>query len=447
MNACLALTQAGGPLDAARSFLSSINSAGPLVVAVSGGGDSMALLTALHEAAVALHGLTIVAATVDHGLRSASRDEARLVETYCSALGIRHVTLAWQGEKPATGIQAAARLARYRLLADFADEIAAAGIVTGHTADDQAETVAMRAQRQPEGWRSLSGMAAATLFRRSQWILRPFLSMRRDELRGWLSERGVGWVDDPSNEDGRFERVRVRSRLALSASPETDEAARERQAESNAIADLLGERASVKGGFLVRLALAQEEAALPLAHRGAALLMSVAGGRDHLPPRRAMDRLARFVVARTPGRLTLSRSVADWRRDGLYIYRERRDLPALRLMPGEERLVDGRYRLTARGRPLDVVRAEPAMIEAAAARPEFSEVPPGVLRRALAAEPVLRDGAATCFAFEGDGPLCDARRHISLFDVFLPFFDYRLANRCASLFGLAAYKRPPLDIG
>lgn len=184
-----------------------------LVVAVSGGSDSTALLTLVHEARrAANNACRLVAVTVDHALRPESAGEARAVAGLAETLGIEHRTLVWQGAKPERGIQAAARMARQALLADVATELGAAVVLTGHTLDDQAETVLMRTARG-DGI-GLAGIAPATLFRNTIWFARPLLNQRRATLRDMLAAHGLRWMDDPSNENPDFERVRARKQLA-----------------------------------------------------------------------------------------------------------------------------------------------------------------------------------------------------------------------------------------
>ncbi|MEZ5921028.1 MAG: tRNA lysidine(34) synthetase TilS [Parvularculaceae bacterium] len=185
-----------------------------ILIALSGGSDSLALL---HLAAPLRRcGVRVGAATIDHGLREASRAEAEQVAAMASALGVEHDILCWTGEKPKTGIQAAAREARYALLAGHAVKIGAGAIMTGHTADDQAETLLMRVARG--GAAGLSGMRQETMIASGPLgpvrLLRPLLDRRRAALQAFLRNEGVAWIDDPSNDDRRFERVRLRAEIA-----------------------------------------------------------------------------------------------------------------------------------------------------------------------------------------------------------------------------------------
>ena len=155
-------------------------------------------------------------ASVDHGLRAASATEAGFVGAAAQALGLPHTILRWTGEKPASGLQSAARTARYLLLLEHAAAIGADAIVTAHTADDQAETVFMRLKRG-SGPRGLAGMAEDSLIAAGAGepvrLLRPFLAVRRRALRETLSQDRADFVEDPSNNDPAFERVRVRALL------------------------------------------------------------------------------------------------------------------------------------------------------------------------------------------------------------------------------------------
>ena len=441
---------AGDPVRVARPFLASLVGAGPLIVAVSGGGDSMALLSACREllSGGRLAPRRLIAATVDHGLRPGSAAEARQVGAYCAALGVEHEILQWTGKKPAAGVQAAARMARYRLLGQLAGGAGAVGIATAHTLDDQRETLAMRAARSPadEGSRGLAGMAPATLYDRSHWILRPFLCIGRDDLRRWLTARGIGWMEDPSNEDERFERVRLRREGSTAASPEAGapwQAAR--RLANRATAAVIEERGRGHGGFLASLDLSGADRRGQAVANAAALLMAIAGGRPYLPGREAARRLSAFIEAGAPGRFSASRSIAELRGSRLYIYRERRSLHPLHVAPGEKRLYDGRYVVEVTGGDaIELAIAGPETIAALRNHPEFGGIPPGVAGRAFAAEPVLRRGGRVSCIWRAELPGVEARRHFAPFDVFLPLFDYILANRSVALFGQDPYPPPPI---
>lgn len=179
-------------------------------VAVSGGPDSLALLTL---AAAARPG-QVEAATVDHGLRPEARAEAEMVAGLCERLGVPHaiLTVEWQ-KKPETALQERARNARYRLLGKWANDQGLAAVVTGHHLDDQAETFLMRLARGA-GVKGLAAMRRLTPVPGGNGALvRPLLGWRRAELEAICAEAGLTPADDPSNDDEQFERVRVRRAL------------------------------------------------------------------------------------------------------------------------------------------------------------------------------------------------------------------------------------------
>lgn len=183
-------------------------------IAVSGGGDSMALLH-LFTRWSAKSGVPIAAVTVDHGLRDASAREAQGVHDYCAQIGVPHETLLWQDWDGHGNLQAVARDARYRLMADWAQRNGVGGIALGHTKDDGAETFIMRLSRKA----GVDGLAAMdTEFERDGVrYARPLWMTSRAELRDYLTRNDVAWVNDPSNYDVDFERVRVRNALTALA--------------------------------------------------------------------------------------------------------------------------------------------------------------------------------------------------------------------------------------
>jgi len=183
---------------------------GPLGVAVSGGGDSVALLMLLHAA-----GRDLRVATVDHRLRPEAADEAIGVARLCARLGVPHEVLVWDAPDFKGNLQKAAREARRGLLGAWARRQGLSHVVLGHTLDDQAETVLMRLARG-SGVDGLAGMALKSSAEGLCWH-RPMLHLRRADLRAYLREVGVGWVDDPSNDDLKFDRVKARRALDLLA--------------------------------------------------------------------------------------------------------------------------------------------------------------------------------------------------------------------------------------
>jgi tRNA(Ile)-lysidine synthase len=185
---------------------------GMLAVAVSGGPDSLALLLL---ACAAFPG-RIRAATVDHGLRPESRREAEQVGAICRLIPCPHDILPVVVPSGGEGIQSEARNARYGALARWMSGLGSSAVLTGHHADDQAETLLMRLIRG-SGVGGLSGIRARSPLPGSggsALLLRPLLAWRRDELEAIVRAAGVDPVDDPSNHDPAYDRVRIRQRLA-----------------------------------------------------------------------------------------------------------------------------------------------------------------------------------------------------------------------------------------
>ena len=181
-----------------------------LVLAVSGGPDSVALMWLAARWRRALsRGPRLLAVTVDHGLRAESAREARDVKRLAGALGVPHRTVRWTGVKPRSGVPAAARAARYRLLADIARQNGASHILTAHTRDDQAETLLMRLVRG-SGITGLAAMARESE-REGVRIARPFLDISKSQLIATLEKAKVGFADDPTNRDISFTRPRIRA--------------------------------------------------------------------------------------------------------------------------------------------------------------------------------------------------------------------------------------------
>lgn len=420
-------------LDSQKIF-SGFTPRGGVVVAVSGGSDSLALLFLAHEWCKT-HGTDLMAVTVDHGLRAESAHEAEAVAVLCHARGIRHRTMKWEGAKPSSGVISAARTARYDLLAKAAKEFDADVVLSGHTLDDQAETIAMRLMRSEAGT-GLSGMARSTLFMRTVWIVRPLLKIRRLALRDYLRAYDLDWVEDPSNSNPAFERVRVRASLedaqivSLAQKAEVESLAR--MDISNRAAKLIEQCAEHISPGLLRLDPQFFTSPDKAARHAFRTLLAVMGGVAFLPDRQKADDL--FSLVKTGSlRATLSRTLVDVRKGGVWLLREARDLPVLQA-DEESQLWDGRWQVNRlSGKMLAAQGLESAKKQAL----PLVNAPQSLVLAALSTEPacVERDAAlsenAVVPVHEGD--VC-AERVLAPFLQFMPQFDCDLAAAIGKLF-------------
>ena len=200
----------------ARRLFAGLKAAPALVLAVSGGPDSVALMWLMARWQRSLvRGPHLTVVTIDHGLRREAAREARGVKRLAAELGLPHRTLRWRGPKPRTGVPAAAREARYRLLAEAARAVGASHVLTAHTRDDQAETLLMRLLRG-SGLAGLSAMASASE-RDGIVLVRPLLDVPKSQLIATLKRAKIGFADDPTNRDTAFTRPRLRALLPLLA--------------------------------------------------------------------------------------------------------------------------------------------------------------------------------------------------------------------------------------
>jgi tRNA(Ile)-lysidine synthase len=181
----------------------------PLALAISGGPDSMAMLAL----AAAADPARVIVATVDHRLRAEAAAEAAMVAAHCRALGVPHRILSPDRPIAGASLQAQARTVRYALLARWAGEAGAGVLLTAHHADDQAETLLMRATRG-SGVAGLAGIRARRRLAPELELARPLLGWRRAELRQVAEATGTPFVDDPTNRDPSHDRTRFRALLA-----------------------------------------------------------------------------------------------------------------------------------------------------------------------------------------------------------------------------------------
>jgi tRNA(Ile)-lysidine synthase len=227
------------------SLFSGLQSLPVLVLAVSGGPDSTALMDL---AARWRDSLTtkpkLIAVTVDHGLRKESKAEAAAVARLARELDIAHRTSRWTGRKPKTGLQEAARLTRYRLLGRAARKAGGTHILTAHTLDDQGETVLIRMSRG-SGLSGLGAMQRISVAPQNEelFVVRPFLEIPKARLIATLNAAGISYADDPSNRDPRFTRARLRGLMHLLAEEGLDAAQLARLAHRLKRADVAIEKA------------------------------------------------------------------------------------------------------------------------------------------------------------------------------------------------------------
>lgn len=345
-------------------------------MALSGGGDSLALtLAAAAWAKDAGRPLWVL--TVDHGLRSESAGWTQACAATAARLGAGLQALTWIGEKPVTGLPAAARIARHALLADAARAAGCRVVLMGHTADDILEAARMRAAGSttptPREWAPSPAWPEG----RGLFLLRPMLDLRRADIRAWLMARGERWIDDPANDDPRYARVRARRSddLAEIEAPRRPSAARvlAEACEAEAWGGLRIDRAAFRS--------APDEARA--AFLAAACLCAAGTGR---PPARAKT-LALAARLAAPGAVvaTLSGARVETAEGDIRILREageaaRGGLAPLALRAGEASVWDGRFEVTA---DRDIV------VRAAATRedlePAFQDLPARIRRTLPAA--------------------------------------------------------------
>jgi tRNA(Ile)-lysidine synthase len=295
-----------------------------LAVAVSGGADSMALILLCHRWACAKGGAAL-ALSIDHRLRRESADEIRQVGRWLKARGIPHASLAWQqvAGAPKSALQARARAARYELLTQWCRSHGVLHLALAHHAGDQAETVLMRLARGG-GSDGLAGMSAIGA-RAGVRLIRPLLGIDPARLRATLDAGRQGWIDDPSNANSVFERVRWRRLIPADSVAPLVAAAREigheRVRHESMLADLLAAASLDPAGFLALPLAALMEAPADIAERALARCLIVIGGEDYAPSQESLARLRDSLAAGSKGR-TLGGCRLVRRGDRLFVFRE-----------------------------------------------------------------------------------------------------------------------------
>ncbi len=328
-----------------------------VAVAVSGGADSLCL-TVLANRWAERRGGDITALTVDHGLRPEAGEETRRLGLWLDALSIDHRVLPWTGPKPLTGVQAAARRARYDLMNSWCREAGVLHLLLAHTRDDQAETLLLRlsAGSGADGLASMSAIRETPDVR----LLRPFLEVPKTVLVATLGAECQAWIEDPSNRDVKFARIRVRQALK-DADIRTEALARTahrfgraRAALETAASQVLACSVRVHpAGFAhldrARLENAPEEVSL----RALSRVIAAIGGREHGPRLNKLERLhgEMFSAAASPaypfaGTLGGCRIISQSGSGGgkFLICREARGLPdSMSVHPGQRLAWDGRF--------------------------------------------------------------------------------------------------------
>ncbi len=398
-----ALMAAVGPFESAPH----------VAVAVSGGGDSLCL-GLLAEVWAHRHGGRMTALTVDHGLRSDSAAEAAQVGRWLNRRGIEHRVLAWRGAKPTSGLQAAARKARYDLLTSWCREAGVLHLFLAHHLEDQAETFLMRLGRG-SGIDGLAAMAAI-VETASVRLVRPFLKMPPGRLKATLRALGQEWIEDPSNRDRNFARTRIRSAL-----PDLAEAGMppERLAETaghmggarlaleSAASALLARCCMIHPAGYARLdgaALAAAPNAVSL--RALARILVCIGGRTYGPRSAKLERLHQRIVN---GGKDISHCLAGCHilpvkhkpvesRQFLVCREQRRSPPPLAAVAGTRILWDNRFTIeftVTKGKGISgdarlTNLGDDGWVAVAADRPDIKSCPlPMAVRPSL---PALRDG-------------------------------------------------------
>jgi tRNA(Ile)-lysidine synthase len=341
----LSLAELAAAFDAIGSF-----ERRPFVaVALSGGPDSLAL-TILADRWVREGGGRLAALTVDHGLRPESAEEVQTVAGWMAARGIEHHVLAWSDPKPATGIQEAARAARYGLLAEWCRAQGCLHLLTAHHREDQAETYLIR-KRAGSGIDGLAGMSAVRGMAGIR-LVRPLLAVPKARLAALLDAERQPFLSDPSNRNPIFERARLRRDTAVKdterLTAELRDHGGQRIARERDLDRLLASAVSLHpAGFAAIYPSAIGHVEAELAERLLGRVALCIGGAAY-PLRRERVALLRAGLLECPehARTLGGCRFVPWRGRLLVIRELSRAASPIRLVPGTELLWDRRFGVT-----------------------------------------------------------------------------------------------------
>ncbi len=321
-----------------------------LALAVSGGADSMALAW-LAMAWLRERGGQGIALIVDHGLRPEASEEAATVAGRCRALGLEAQVLRHGGPAPESAVEASARALRYRLLEEACLSLGCLHLLVAHHADDQAETIAMRADRA-SGQVGLAGMSAC-LERAGYRLLRPLLDVPKASLVATTRSAGLPWVEDPMNRDPRFARARLR-RHGIGALPPP--AAPDRLALEQRLSAALPGLVALDGFGIARMdRLAWRQLAGDLRAPALARIAMTVGAGRYGPASAALETLGQRLDGEVPASATLGGCLWRAGRAHVTVSREVRNLPGtLALAPRVPMIWDGRFLVEGEGKGLCV---------------------------------------------------------------------------------------------
>lgn len=412
---------ASGPDDlTARAFSAldrrlSADVAATVCVAVSGGGDSVALLALACDWGQS-RGRSVLALSVDHGLQPDSVAWSRHAAETALSLGARAEVLTWTGAKPTSGLPAAARQARHALLANAARAAGASVILMAHTADDLAEAAVMRAGGSTVGDVREWSPSPVWPEGRGLFLLRPLLGERRVALRELLRDRGLAWIEDPANADPKYARSRARAVLAqdhaacpkparsrIEASGPNFEGAPNGAWIGGSSPPLPGMTNLVEstyelGGGLAISRRALQTAAPEVARRFLSAALLCASGQTRPPRSAQLEALLTRLRTAQPVAATLAGARVTTDPDEIRLTREmpRGGLPPLGIAAHGVSVWDGRFEIEAGDKPLNIVPARGIM--ARLSGPDCKEIL-GFSPEARPSVPVISPSAGT------DGPV------------------------------------------